>query len=979
LHRRFTTTTVPTVNGIPGLSPIGQQRLQAAGEVPAPTGGLHHRYEALLQQQRQIQEELDRIDPDTRRDLDENIRHEQAVTQLIAQSEPSTPPEYHKAFSSFSRSSRYSTSLASPPGLAVRPNRASTQLTSPSLSFVRAYANGAKNPPNLPSQSVPGSRRHSDDEEEEDYRVSFEQGVHRAAAKPNRNSMPITSYDRSKRNTADMSLGLVNTTGYLFGDEDTKTVKYPQAHTTASPPDTKTYLKVQHTADGFPKLIRSEQTTDNPLASASTALDLASSAHPDQHLATRASRNRISLPPTTLNGNITLAPLDSILASTADNRPNHQNRRSMDVKFSMEPKRPSLTTVASRTYTNGATPSFSTSDLPTLKSMNGETPENGANLNSPPVHPSRVAEEQSATLSRLTSARQSQDLTANVNLMKPDENTDAFAQPMLQGNAAPFGPLSPEHGMPRGFMNQMAAYGQPYFHPYNMQMLGNSFQNMNMGVGNGYGIPPQFPGLMQNNFQAQPAFPNFQSYPQAGPPANSAARITSPPRRATAEEAQQNFTNVKLEQIIGQIYGLCKDQHGCRFLQRKLDERNEQTVQIIFNEVKTHMVELMVDPFGNYLCQKLLESCSDDQRTVLVKNAMPKMTQIALNQHGTRALQKMIEFISRPEQTALIIEALRDDVVVLIQDLNGNHVVQKCLNHLSSEDARFIFEAVGNNCVVVGTHRHGCCVLQRCIDHADGLQKGEMVNHVIANANQLVKDPFGNYVVQYILDLSEPCFTEPLSRAFLPHIVSLSSQKFSSNVIEKCIRCAGPDTKRDIIREIMAPHALEKLLRDGFANYVVQTAMDFADEEVKPAFVERVRNILPTIRTTPHGRRIQSKITEYDNRQATAGTSILSPYESSSAAPVPQPAQPSARSNRHGMIGLPQQWNANNYNFMPYAPAANGYAGAQNGHASADIVAPSPQRGAPGFMLNGGQDFSNVNAYAGQAFNIQGAQAYGHF
>jgi hypothetical protein len=32
LHRRFTTTTVPTMNGISGLSPIGQQRLQAAGE-----------------------------------------------------------------------------------------------------------------------------------------------------------------------------------------------------------------------------------------------------------------------------------------------------------------------------------------------------------------------------------------------------------------------------------------------------------------------------------------------------------------------------------------------------------------------------------------------------------------------------------------------------------------------------------------------------------------------------------------------------------------------------------------------------------------------------------------------------------------------------------------------------------------------------------------------------------------------------------
>jgi hypothetical protein len=148
--------------------------------------GLHHRYETLLQQQRQIQEELDRIDPETRREVDENLRHEQDVNQLIAQSEPTTPPEYHNSFAGFTRSGRYSTaSLASPPGLATRPNRASTQLTSPSLSFVRTYMNGSgsNNSSNLPSQSVPGSRRHSDDEDEGDYRYHIEQRNDRAAVK----------------------------------------------------------------------------------------------------------------------------------------------------------------------------------------------------------------------------------------------------------------------------------------------------------------------------------------------------------------------------------------------------------------------------------------------------------------------------------------------------------------------------------------------------------------------------------------------------------------------------------------------------------------------------------------------------------------------------------------------------------------------------------------------------------------------------
>lgn len=53
------------------------------------------------------------------------------------------------------------------------------------------------------------------------------------------------------------------------------------------------------------------------------------------------------------------------------------------------------------------------------------------------------------------------------------------------------------------------------------------------------------------------------------------------------------FTNVQLESLTGDIYGYCKDQHGCRYLQKKLEERNPQYVQMIFRETHDHVVELM--------------------------------------------------------------------------------------------------------------------------------------------------------------------------------------------------------------------------------------------------------------------------------------------------------------------------------------------------------------------------------------------------
>ncbi len=107
---------------------------------------------------------------------------------------------------------------------------------------------------------------------------------------------------------------------------------------------------------------------------------------------------------------------------------------------------------------------------------------------------------------------------------------------------------------------------------------------------------------------------------------------------------------------------------------------------------------------------------------------------VALNTHGTRAVQKLIETLSSREQRAIAIEALRGGVVSLIKDLNGNHVVQRCLQRLGPEDSQFIYDAAIAHCVEVATHRHGCCVLQRCIDFATPGQKTALVAEVAKNA-----------------------------------------------------------------------------------------------------------------------------------------------------------------------------------------------------------------------------------------------------
>lgn len=82
-----------------------------------------------------------------------------------------------------------------------------------------------------------------------------------------------------------------------------------------------------------------------------------------------------------------------------------------------------------------------------------------------------------------------------------------------------------------------------------------------------------------------------------------------------------------------------------------------------------------------------------------------------------------------------------------------------------------------------------------------------------------------NYVVQYILDLKNSLAIGNLASQFEGKYVQLSIQKFSSNVVEKCLKILGEDDRATIILELISVSHFEQLLQDPYANYVIKSAL----------------------------------------------------------------------------------------------------------------------------------------------------------
>jgi len=324
---------------------------------------------------------------------------------------------------------------------------------------------------------------------------------------------------------------------------------------------------------------------------------------------------------------------------------------------------PTTSTTPPATRPNLLQTSFSSNDVPTMKkgfgmdtmtTSHAESQFHAHNVSLGRIPLGAIANRQSREVGKMSLANGS---------VKPEEsNFGNFGSSGLQASAAPFGPGFTADMTSSGLTSPIENYNQPM---YQFNMANYNVSNMNS--------PPQSVNGGQGVF---PVVGMTQSYSRQD------ARTG---RRGQGQGQGQDMAkldNVPLENCQGHLYSMSKDQHGCRYMQRKLEDGDPAQISAIFTETCPHIIELMTDPFGNYLCQKLFEHCNDEQRTALIETAAPALPAVALNQHGTRALQKMIEHLRTDTQINIIIQSLSHKVVDLVQDLNGNHVIQKCLQVL---------------------------------------------------------------------------------------------------------------------------------------------------------------------------------------------------------------------------------------------------------------------------------------------------------
>ncbi|KAF7144222.1 hypothetical protein RHSIM_Rhsim05G0089100 [Rhododendron simsii] len=346
-----------------------------------------------------------------------------------------------------------------------------------------------------------------------------------------------------------------------------------------------------------------------------------------------------------------------------------------------------------------------------------------------------------------------------------------------------------------------SAYETGYGAPSNANSR-NGFQSV---YGTGYGAPAN-----SNRNSFQPAYEASRNGSRAdngfrrrgrsgtGSVADKSGGSRSPSANGNNHlgSLSERLSEMPFEQWRGNIVFLAKDQHGYAFLKKKIEEKNKEEIELIFLEVKDHVRELMVDQYGNYPIQKIFEVCDQDQMT----------------------------------QMLLLVVSEEHYLMSICVDTHGTRAMQKMLEHLTApEQVSLAMSVISRIALVLTKSMSGYRVIERCLKSFTNEQ-----NRV-------------------------PQFTEKIMAQLAGSYVSLSMNKYGSNVVERCIRDSNEEQAARIIREIYDSPNFLMVLQDPFGNYVTQTALEIAKGGLRHTILTLIQHHHPYLHSHPHGKRVLAK------------------------------------------------------------------------------------------------------------------------
>ena len=321
---------------------------------------------------------------------------------------------------------------------------------------------------------------------------------------------------------------------------------------------------------------------------------------------------------------------------------------------------------------------------------------------------------------------------------------------------------------------------------------------------------------------------------------------------------------------------LIKDQMGCRYLQKVIDD-NPEISNNLFQMLINNIESMCTDLFGNYVIQKLIIYLNSTNFEKFTRIILKKFRHISTSNYGTRVIQKLIEIISyknnyfmnNKEQIptylkcfSLINSIIINNIHYIFKDNNSCHIIIKFVNVIPYPANDYLYNEIYKYFIILCKDKHGCCVIQKCFENGINQQKLNLFSLSNKYCDELINDQFGNYVIQYVVGCNVDIVNKKLLNLIMNNLLSLCTEKYASNVIEKFIYFNSPESRIFLNKIISDNNILFQIITNQYGNYIIQRIINTIDRETRIKVLKTILCWIDDIKKLSFGPKLLSKLCE---------------------------------------------------------------------------------------------------------------------
>ena len=297
----------------------------------------------------------------------------------------------------------------------------------------------------------------------------------------------------------------------------------------------------------------------------------------------------------------------------------------------------------------------------------------------------------------------------------------------------------------------------------------------------------------------------------------------------------------------GNFTYLIKNQQTSRLCQYFFDQTPQEIVHLIFDEIKEQVDTLLLDPYANYFCLKIFYFLNAEDRIFFLEKISATFDVLSTNKISTYLIQCIVEKLNTPQEQIIIVNALKDNVVKLSLNMYGTHVIERVMTTFDFRLLSSVSQAIIENFIYLANNPNGLCVVKQEIIMGKKGKNFEALKQIISvNSLLLIQNPYGNYALQTVVKHWETKDAEIVMSTFIGRLVLLSLQKYSSNVIEKCLE-KSVLFLQSFISEVFSNSVsnLSILLKNNYGHYVIQTVIKcLPNSPLRATLLSEIRRIV---------------------------------------------------------------------------------------------------------------------------------------